>query len=150
MLSLTQEKRACRLQELNIWFRSRLFIVFIITKMTFISTHACRWRSVWVDGAPILLMFWLCFLFIIDVYQTSRPSAPSGTDIYLLGFLSLSLKCVMNVGGSIWNNSRNCNLRILPDCHISICYYLHCIRVLVRLPIDVCVLVYHRVVICFF
>lgn len=85
-------------------------------------------------------MFWLCFLFIIDVHQPSRPSTPSGADICRPGFLSLSLKCVMNgsVSCLIGDNSRNCSLRILPDCHISIWYYLYCIRAYYFLLLPMC------------
>lgn len=99
-----------------------------VPKIAFVSTRALtnQVHLAW----QILLMIWLCFLFIIDVHQPSRPSTPSGADICLPGFLSLSLKCVMNgsVSCLIGDNSRNCNLRILPDCHISIWYYLYCIR----------------------
>lgn len=43
-----------------------------------LSTHADwkGWNSAWFGWrCPFLLMFWLCFLLIIDAPQTSRPSA---------------------------------------------------------------------------
>lgn len=110
-----------------------------VPKIASVSAHARRWNRVHL-GWQILLMFWLCFLFIIDVHQPSRPSPHSGADICLPGFLSLSLKCVMNgsVSCLIGDNSRNCNLRILPDCHISIWYYLYCIRAYYFLLLPMC------------
>lgn len=95
-------------------------------------------ESIWVDR------FCWCsgYVSCLSLTCTHRPdpAPPSGADICLPGFLSLSLKCVMNgsVSCLIGDNSRNCNLRILPDCHISIWYYLYCIRAYYFLLLPMC------------
>lgn len=68
----------------------------------------------------------------VSCWSLTRPKHPDPAPsvICLPGFLYLSLKCVMNgsVSCLIGNNSRNCNVTIHPNGHISIWYYFYCIR----------------------
>lgn len=146
MLSLTQEKRACRLQEVNTWFWSRLFIVFIITRQRSSAPTL-------VDEGPSGLTeppFCWCSVYVscLSLTCTKHPDpALPVARIFICWGSSRYHSSAWWMGPSVawWETIAGNVILVLPDCHICICYYLYCIRVLVLLLIHVCVLVYHRV-----